>query len=72
MNLFLERNSIYAGKFDVSCGMLSNAISLVLCDSDMDSENVSLIRLFVSDGQFKGCIIERYIMIRNKYLHMRL
>ena len=50
----LKRN--YVGTFDVSCGMFSNVtisnfISLVLRDSDTDSENVSLIRRSVSDGQ---------------------
>ena len=34
--------------------MFSNVISLVLRDSDTDSENVSLIRHSVSDGQ-KTC-----------------
>ena len=42
------------GIFDFSCGMFSNVISLVLRDSDTDSENVSLIRRSVSDGQ-KTC-----------------
>ena len=47
------------GTFDVSCSMFnnlifSNVISLVLRDSDTDSENVSLIWLSVSDGQ-KAC-----------------
>ena len=31
--------------------MLSNVISLILRDSDTDSENASLIQLSVSDGQ---------------------
>ena len=44
----------YAGTFDVSCGMFSNVISLVLRNSDTDPENVSLIRRSVSDGQ-KTC-----------------
>ena len=39
------------GAFDVSCGMCSNFVSLILTDSDMDSENVNLIRLSVPDGQ---------------------
>ena len=43
-------------------------LSLVLKDSDMESENLSsLIRLSVSDGQktdsFKRCIMYRYIII---------
>ena len=42
------------GTFDVSCGKLSSVISLVSRDSDTDSENVSLIRRSVSDGQ-KTC-----------------
>ena len=58
--LLLKRNSIfkryYAATFDISRGMFSNGIinnviSLVLRDSDTDSENVSLIRRSVSDGQ---------------------
>ena len=62
---------IYAEIFYVSYGMLSNVImsdviSLVLSDSDMDSENVILTWFSVSDGQknmqFKRCIIDRYIM----------
>ena len=44
----------YMGTFDVSCGMLSYFISLVLRDSDTDSENVSLIQPSVSDGR-KTC-----------------
>ena len=49
----------YAGTFDVSCGMFSNIIicnihSLVLRDSDMDSENVSLILCSISDDQKTG------------------
>ena len=53
MYLFFKRNSI---TFDVSCGMLSNVIicnviSLVLRGTDTDSENVSLIRHSLSDGQ---------------------
>ena len=39
---------------NVSCGMFSNVISLVLRDSDTDSENVSLIWLSLSNGQ-KAC-----------------
>ena len=46
--------SSYAYAYDVSCGMFSNLISLVLRDSDTGSENVSLIRLSVSYGQ-KAC-----------------
>ena len=46
----------FAETFAVSCGMLSNVIisnviSLFLRNSDMDSENVSLILHSVSDGQ---------------------
>ena len=46
----------YVGKLDISCGMfsndiISNVISLVLKDGDMDSENLSLIWRSVSDGQ---------------------
>ena len=49
----------YAGTFDVSCGMfsnvsISNVIGLVLRYSDIGSENISFIRLSVSDGQ-KTC-----------------
>ena len=33
------------GTFDVICGMISNVISLVLRDSDTDSENVNLMLL---------------------------
>ena len=49
----------YMGTFDVSCCMFSNVIfsnviRLVLRDSDTDSENVSLIRCSVTDGQ-KTC-----------------
>ena len=44
--------------------VISNDISLVLRDSDMDSENFSLIWHSVSDGQknvqFKGRITDRY------------
>ena len=40
--------------FDVSCDMFSYVISLVLKESDTDSENVSLIWHSVSDGQ-KAC-----------------
>ena len=60
------------GTFDVSCGMfceviITNITSLVLRDSDTDSENISLmIWHAVSDGQkkmqFKGAIIDRYII----------
>ena len=43
----------YVGTFDISCSMfgnviISNVISLVLNDSDTDSENVSLIQRSVS------------------------
>ena len=46
----------YAGTFDVSSGVvsnviISNVISFVLGDSNADSENVSLKRRFISDGQ---------------------
>ena len=55
---FSQRNSIfklnYAGKFNVSCGMFSNIISLILRASDTDSENASLLWRYVSDGQ-KTC-----------------
>ena len=56
--IHFKRN--YVGTFDdVSCGMfsnfiISNIISLVLSDSDTESENVNLIRCSVSDGQ-KTC-----------------
>ena len=40
---------------------LYNVISLLLRGTDMDSENLSLISLSVSDGM-KGCIIDRYII----------
>ena len=57
--LFLQRNSTFKhthmGAFNVSCGMCSNFVSLILKDSDMDSENVNLIQLSVPDGQ-KTCI----------------
>ena len=43
--------SYYTGTFDVPCGMLSNIISLLLRDGDLNSENVSLIQLSVSGGQ---------------------
>ena len=53
--LFFKRFSVfkcnYGGTFDVSWVMFSNVFSLVVRDSDMDSENVSLIRRSVSDGQ---------------------
>ena len=56
--LSLKRNSIfernYAGTFDVSCNMFSDDISLVLRDSNINSENISLIQLSISDGQ-KTC-----------------
>ena len=52
------------GAFDVSCIVCSNVNvfvlyfatnpSLILRDSDTDPENVSLIRLSVSDGQKIG------------------
>ena len=50
--------------FDISCGMfsnviISNAISLILRDSDIESEKVSLIWGSVSEGKFKECIIDR-------------
>ena len=38
----------YSGTFDVSCGMFSNVISLML---RLMSENVTLIRRWVSDGK---------------------
>ena len=49
----------YLETYDVSCSMfsnviISNIISLILRDNDLDSENVSLIRLSMSDGQ-KTC-----------------
>ena len=44
----------YAGTFDVPYGMFNNAISLVLGDSETDSENIILIWRSVSDGQ-KTC-----------------
>ena len=53
--------------------MFSSVISLVLRDSDTDSENVSFIRRSVSDGQntcsSKGVslIVIRKAMIRNQY-----
>ena len=55
--LHFKRN--YVGTSDVSCGMfrnviISKVISLVLRNSDTDSENVSLIRHSVSDGR-KTC-----------------
>ena len=37
----------------MSCSMFSNVISLVIRDSDIDSENVSLIWLSISDGQIQ-------------------
>ena len=55
---FLKRNYVftcnYMGTCDVSCVCFSNVISLILRDSIMDSENVSLIQPSVSDGQ-KTC-----------------
>ena len=48
--------------------MLSHVISLVLRDSDPDSENVSLIRLSVSIARkhaVRMCIIDRYIIKTN-------
>ena len=52
---FLKRNSIfkrnYGGTFDVSCIMFSNVFHLLLRVNDMESENVTLIRRSVSDGQ---------------------
>ena len=57
-NCLLYFNSIfkhtYVYTFDFSSGMFSNDISLVLRECDTDSENVSLIRRTVSDGQ-KTC-----------------
>ena len=44
----------YVGIFDVTRDISSNAISFVLKNGDTDSENVSLIWRFVSDGQ-KTC-----------------
>ena len=53
--LSLKRNPNFKhnflGTFGISCGMFSNVISLMLKDSDMDSENVTLIRRWVSDGK---------------------
>ena len=46
--------------------MFSNVISLVLSDSDSDSENVSLIRRLVSDGQ-KTCISKGTSLIGRLY-----
>ena len=46
--------------------MFSNVISLVLSDSDSDSENVSLIRRLVSDGQ-KTCISKGISLIGRLY-----
>ena len=58
MYLSLNRNSIlkcnYAGTIGVSCDMLNDVISIILRNSDTDSENVSLIQRSVSDGQ-KTC-----------------
>ena len=58
------KNSIcnYAGTFDVSCVKFSNSISLVSRDSDTDSENISLIQRFVSDGQ-KTCSLKGVSLI---------
>ena len=59
------------GTFDVDCGMSSNVnisivISLVLKDSDTDSENVSFDRAFCirwpENMQFKGFIIDTFIV----------
>ena len=44
----------YAGKFDVSCGIFSYVISLILRDSETDYENVRLIRRSVADDE-KTC-----------------
>ena len=59
--MYLKRNSILNVitrehlTFLATCYVIiSNFISLVLRDSDRDSENVSLIRRSVSDGQ-KTC-----------------
>ena len=41
--------------------MFSNVISLVLRDSDTDSENVSWIR-WPENMLFKGCVIDRHII----------
>ena len=41
-------------QIDVSCGMFSDVISLVLRNCNTDSENESLIRLSVPDDQ-KTC-----------------
>ena len=58
MYLSLKRNSVlkcnYAGTIGVSCGMLNDVISIILKNSDTDSESVSLIQRSVSDGQ-KTC-----------------
>ena len=50
-NEMLLRGNEMLLQFGVSCGMFSDVSSLVLRDSDTDSENVSLIRRSVSDGQ---------------------
>ena len=71
---FLKRISMvkcnYAGTVDISCGILSNVIlfspSLVLRESDTDSENISLILLTVSDGQ-KTCSLKVY-HVRSRFL----
>ena len=43
--IYYKRNYIfkhnYVGTFGVSCGMLSNVISLISMDIDTDSENLS-------------------------------
>ena len=77
--LFLKRNSISNGTFDISCGMfsnviISNVINLVLRDSDTDSENTSLIWRSVSEDQktnnSKKRIVVRFI-VRN-YINLYL
>ena len=62
---------------DVSCGMFSNVIisqniRIVLRDSDMDSEDVRLIRRSVSDSQKHAgqrVLTNRYI-IKTMLAHM--
>ena len=75
INIFFKRSSIfkrnYAGTFDVPCGMfcnviINNVISFVLRDGDTDSENLSLIRHSVSDGQ-KTCSSEGVSLIGIRY-----
>ena len=61
---FLIRNSIfkryYAGTFDISSDMFSNVISLVLRDSDKDSEKRQFDTAFCI--RWPGSIIDRYII----------